>query len=198
MFYGDGISFPSCPLANHSDSEFLLLGTPCSTKMDAREGFWVGVGHVVSPLTFPELFRLVVACGFIIPYQDKLSLKQLMQPWCLARVVGFTSVCFPWSQRPAGTRTCFFLEPHRVLCWSSPSVLCCVQPGAVGDLILQLSPYNLAKTRHTVGPLEIPTGQFASGFAINVRMFHKTKCFPSEGCNDHSLIWLSESLKKWK
>ena len=34
------------------------------------------------------------------------------------------------------------------------------------------------------------------GFAINVRMFHKRKCFPSEGCNDHSLIWLSEPLKK--
>ena len=57
--------------------------------------------------------------------------------------------------------TCFFSKARSVLCWSSPSVLCCVQPGAVGDLILQLSPYNLVKTWHTVGPPEIPTGRFA-------------------------------------
>ena len=36
------------PLANHSDSESFLV-VPCSAKLDAREGFWEVVGHVVSP-----------------------------------------------------------------------------------------------------------------------------------------------------
>ena len=49
-------------LANHSDSEsFLVLHTSFSQDGCQREGFWEVVGHVVSPLTFPELFQLVVA-----------------------------------------------------------------------------------------------------------------------------------------
>ena len=49
-------------LANHSDSEsFLVVHALFSQDGCQREGFWEVVGHVVSPLTFPELFRLVVA-----------------------------------------------------------------------------------------------------------------------------------------
>ena len=49
-------------LANHSDSEsFLVAHTLFSQDGCQREGFWEVVRHVVSPLTFPELFRLVVA-----------------------------------------------------------------------------------------------------------------------------------------
>ena len=49
-------------LANHSDSEsFLVVHTSFSQDGCQREGFWEVVGHVVSPLTFPELFWLVVA-----------------------------------------------------------------------------------------------------------------------------------------
>ena len=48
--------------------------TPCSVKMDAREkdsGRWSDIWCL--PLTFPELFRLVEACQFRVPYQDLLS-----------------------------------------------------------------------------------------------------------------------------
>ena len=49
-------------LASHSDSEsFLLVHTLFSQDGCQREGFWEVVGHVVCPLTFPELFWLVVA-----------------------------------------------------------------------------------------------------------------------------------------
>ena len=49
-------------LANHSDSESFWWCTPCSAKMDAREkdsGRWSDMWCLL--LTFPELFRLVVA-----------------------------------------------------------------------------------------------------------------------------------------
>ena len=49
-------------LANHSDSEsFLVVHALFSQCGYQREGFWEVVGHVGSPLTFPELFWLVVA-----------------------------------------------------------------------------------------------------------------------------------------
>ena len=49
-------------LANHSDSESFLWCTPCSAKMDARQkdsGRWSSMWCLL--LTFPELFRLMVA-----------------------------------------------------------------------------------------------------------------------------------------
>ena len=49
-------------LANHSNLEsFLVVHALFSQEGCQREGFWEVVGHVVSPLTFPELFRLVEA-----------------------------------------------------------------------------------------------------------------------------------------
>ena len=49
-------------LANHSDSEsFLVVHALFSQDGCQREGFWEVVRHVVSPLIFPELVRLVVA-----------------------------------------------------------------------------------------------------------------------------------------
>ena len=49
-------------LANHSDSEsFLVVCTLFNQYGCLREGFWEVIGHVVSHLTFPELFQLVVA-----------------------------------------------------------------------------------------------------------------------------------------
>ena len=49
-------------LANHSDSEsFLVVHALFSQDGCQREGFWVVVGQVVSPFTFPELFWLVEA-----------------------------------------------------------------------------------------------------------------------------------------
>ena len=49
-------------LANHSDSEsFLVVHAFLSQDGCQQEGFWEVIGHVVSHLTFPELFWLVVA-----------------------------------------------------------------------------------------------------------------------------------------
>ena len=49
-------------LANHSDSEyFLVVHALFSQDGCQQEGFWEVIGHVVSHLTFPELFQLVVA-----------------------------------------------------------------------------------------------------------------------------------------
>ena len=60
-------------LANHSNSEsFLNPHRPA--KMDARErdsGKWTDTWCLLS--TFPELFWLVVAYWFRIPYRDHLS-----------------------------------------------------------------------------------------------------------------------------
>ena len=61
-------------LVNHSDSKsFLVVQALFSQDGCQREGFWEVVRHVMSPLTFPELFRLVVAYQFCVPYQDLLS-----------------------------------------------------------------------------------------------------------------------------
>ena len=65
--------------------------------------------------------------------------------------------------------------------WGSHSAAVTLQPGQ-----------NLTHS----GPPGNTNWPVCLGFAINVRMFHKTKCFPSESCNDHSLIWLSGPLKK--
>ena len=49
-------------LGNHSDSESFLVVHALSSQMDAREkdsGRWLDMWCF--PLTFPELFRLVVA-----------------------------------------------------------------------------------------------------------------------------------------
>ena len=86
MFYGDGISF-RLSLANHSDSEsFLVVHALFSQDGCPREGFWEVVGQVVFPLTFPELFWLVEAYSFPVPYQDLLSLNNSCKCllWCLA------------------------------------------------------------------------------------------------------------------
>ena len=49
-------------LANHSDSEsFLVVHAFLSQDGCQQEGFWEVIGQVVSHLTFPELFQLVVA-----------------------------------------------------------------------------------------------------------------------------------------
>ena len=67
-FYADGIS-----LANHSDSEsFLVEHALFSEDGCQREGFWEVVGHRCLLLTFPELFHLMVAYEFSVPYQDIL------------------------------------------------------------------------------------------------------------------------------
>ena len=60
-------------LANHSDSESFLVVQGCSAKKDARKdsGRWVNRWCLL--LTFPELFWLVEAYQFPIPYQDLLS-----------------------------------------------------------------------------------------------------------------------------
>ena len=60
-------------LANHSDSESFLVVPRCSAKMDARKkdpGMWSDMWYFL--LTYPELFQLVVAYLFSIPYQDLL------------------------------------------------------------------------------------------------------------------------------
>ena len=64
----------------------------CSAKVDVSKrdsGKWTDKRCLLS--TFPELFRLVVAYFFRVPYQDLLSennsCKWLL--WCLARVGGF-------------------------------------------------------------------------------------------------------------
>ena len=57
-------------LANHPDSVSFLVA---HTLLSQREGFWEVVEHVCQPLIFPELFRLVVAYQFHVPYQDLLS-----------------------------------------------------------------------------------------------------------------------------
>ena len=60
-------------LANHSDSEsFLVEHALFSEDGCQREGFWEVVGHRCLLLTFPELFHLMVAYEFSVPYQDIL------------------------------------------------------------------------------------------------------------------------------
>ena len=60
-------------LADHSGPESLLVVQPCSAKMDAREkGSGRRLDMCCLLLTFPELFRLVVAYSFRVPYQDLL------------------------------------------------------------------------------------------------------------------------------
>ena len=61
-------------LANHSDSESFLVVHALFSQMDAREkdsGRWSDMWCLL--LTFPELFRLVMAYYFHVPYQDPLS-----------------------------------------------------------------------------------------------------------------------------
>ena len=61
-------------LANHSDSEsFLVVHALFSQDGCQREGFWEVVGMWCLLLTFPELFRLVEAYYFRVPFQDLLS-----------------------------------------------------------------------------------------------------------------------------
>ena len=48
-------------LANPSDSEPFLVVHALFSQDGCQRGFWEVVRHVVSPLTFPELFQLVVA-----------------------------------------------------------------------------------------------------------------------------------------
>ena len=49
-------------LGNHSDSGFILVAHALLSQDGCQqEGFWEGVGHVVSPLNLSELFWLVVA-----------------------------------------------------------------------------------------------------------------------------------------
>ena len=60
-------------LANHSDSESFLAVHTLFSQMDAREkdsGRWLDTWCLL--LTFPELFCLVVAYQFCVPYQDLL------------------------------------------------------------------------------------------------------------------------------
>ena len=61
-------------LANHPDSEcFLVAHALFSRDGCQREGFWEVVGMWCLLLTFPELFRLVEAYYFRVPFQDLLS-----------------------------------------------------------------------------------------------------------------------------
>ena len=62
-FYGDGISF-RLSLANHSDSESLLVVPSCSAEMDAivkDSERWLVLDTQCHLLTFLELFQLVMA-----------------------------------------------------------------------------------------------------------------------------------------
>ena len=56
--------------ANHSHPESFWWCTPCSAKMDVREDSerWLDMWCLL--LTFAELFLLVVAYYFHVPYQD--------------------------------------------------------------------------------------------------------------------------------
>ena len=59
-FYGMGL-VSGLSLTNHSDSEsFLVVHRLLSQDGCQRQGFWEVVGHMLSPLTFPELFWLVM------------------------------------------------------------------------------------------------------------------------------------------
>ena len=85
-------------VANHSDLESFLGCTRCSAKMDAREkdsGRWWDTWCLL--LTFPELFRLVVA--YLVPCSllGPPVIKQLMHMVTTLPGEGgwFQSVCFP-------------------------------------------------------------------------------------------------------
>ena len=85
-------------LANHSDSEFLLVvHTLFGQDGCQRGGFWEVVRQVLSPLTFPELFWLVEA--YLVPcsLSGPPVIKQLMQMVTMVPGHGgrFQSVCFP-------------------------------------------------------------------------------------------------------
>ena len=61
-------------LANHSNSESFLVVHASLSQMDASKrdsGKWMDTLCLL--LTFPDLFRLVVAYQFRAPYQDLLS-----------------------------------------------------------------------------------------------------------------------------
>ena len=60
-------------LANHSYSEPFLVVQTCSAKMDARDDSARWSDMCCLLLTFPELFRLVAAYLFCVPYRDLLS-----------------------------------------------------------------------------------------------------------------------------
>ena len=83
-------------LANHSDSESFLV-VPCSAKLDAREGFWEVVGHVVSPFDLSQ--TLLVGGGLLVPCSlpGPPVLKQLKQTVTMVPGQGgrFQSACFP-------------------------------------------------------------------------------------------------------
>ena len=110
-------------LANHSNSEsFLVALASLSQDGCQREGFWEVDGHGCLLLTFPELFRLVVAYQFCDTYQDLLlknnSCKWLL--WYLSRVGGFSQCASPNkridNRRQAGTwyplLQCLHLNKH--------------------------------------------------------------------------------------
>ena len=85
-------------LANHSDSEsFLVVHALFSQDGCQREGFWVVVGQVVSPLTFSR--TLLVGGGLLVPCSlpGPPVVKQLMQMVTMVPGQGgrFQSVCFP-------------------------------------------------------------------------------------------------------
>ena len=120
-----------------------------------------------------------------------------MQLWCLARVGGFDQCASP--NRSAGHKA----PTHLLLPWSPQcavlvftiSALLRSARGNWGSHSAAVSLQPGQNSTHS-GPPRNTNWPVCLGFAMNVRMFHKTKCFPNEGCNDHSLIWLSESLKK--
>ena len=164
-FYGDGISF----------------------RVVLSQSFWLrvlpGGVRLVQPRRMPE--RRILGsgrtCGVSFwPFPNSSGWWGLISFVFLSRISypntthanGYYGAWPGWAvsisaspNRSAGPKTpthLFLPGSPQCAVLVSPSVLCCVQPGAVGGLILQLSPYNLVKTWHTVGPPEIPTGRFAS------------------------------------
>ena len=67
------------PLANHSDSESLVVHALFSQDGCQREGFWEVVGQVVSPFDLSQ--TLLVGGGLLVPCSSPRPsvVKQLMQ-----------------------------------------------------------------------------------------------------------------------
>ena len=96
-FYGDGISF-RVVFSQASDSEsFLVVHALFSQDGCQREGFWEGVGHVVSPFDLSR--TLLVGGGLLVPCSlpGPPVVKQLMQMVTVVPGQGgrFLLVCFP-------------------------------------------------------------------------------------------------------
>ena len=85
------------PLANHSDSESLVVHALFSQDGCQREGFWEVVGQVLLPFDLSR--TLLVGGGLLVPCSSPGPpvIEQLMQMVTMVPGQGgrFQSVCFP-------------------------------------------------------------------------------------------------------